>query len=73
MPKCTSCERLDGALSREAAPHDDLEEAKATRHRAAGLAVGRVVRYRCRTCGTQWSRDMDRKDQFARWEAITGR
>lgn len=73
MAKCTSCERLEGALSREVEPHTDLEETGATKHRAAGLAVGQVARYRCKACGTRWSRDMDRKDEFARWEAAEGR
>jgi hypothetical protein len=72
MPKCTNCERLDGALSRDAEPHSDLEQVKATKYRAGGLALGQAVRYRCKACGTRWSRDMDRKDELARWETTTG-
>lgn len=67
MPACDACKALDKKPS-ATDPHPALEIVKSSEWKAGGMGRGTVELYRCKTCGTALSRDLDKKDTHAMWE-----
>lgn len=65
MAICPACEALNKALS-ATEPHAALEHT-GTDTRFAGHNFA-VQRWRCKKCGTNWARDLDKRDEHANWE-----
>ena len=65
MARCANCEKLDRSKS-SVEPHADLVLLGTHDYHAGHRAY--VERYRCQTCATPWTRDMDKRDSGAIWE-----
>lgn len=66
---CVACQDLEGQLS-AVAPHPCLRETdrRDMGEVTEGRVEGQVIVYRCRECGTCFTRDLDKNDAGAHWE-----
>ena len=67
MP-CPACEYLKGKSARHTDPHPALEmtDSEKWSDLFKGPTSGVLEHYKCKECGAEWERDMDKKDN-AHW------